>query len=54
MWYADTCGIKQVYERICGFQQQHGESWSPAPLLQQLADQFSTFADVDKQKGIAK
>lgn len=54
MWYADTCGIKQVYERICEFQRQHGESWSPAPLLKQLAEQGSTFADFDKQKSTAK
>jgi 3-hydroxyacyl-CoA dehydrogenase len=54
MWYADTRGIKQVHERVCGFQRQHGESWNPAPLLKQLADQDGTFADLDQQKESAK
>jgi len=33
MWYADTVGLKRVYDRICEFQRQHGETWQPAPLL---------------------
>jgi 3-hydroxyacyl-CoA dehydrogenase len=54
MWYADTCGIKQVYERICEFYRQHGTNWNPAPLLKQLVDQGCTFADFDEQKRTAK
>jgi 3-hydroxyacyl-CoA dehydrogenase len=54
MWYADTCGIKQVYERICEFYRQHGTNWSPALLLKQLVDQGGTFADFDQQKRTAK
>ena len=53
MWYADTVGLKNVYERICEFQRQHGELWTPAPLLQRLAEQGKTFAEVDSQKSIA-
>ncbi len=53
MWYADTVGLKNVYERICEFQKQHGELWTPAPLLQRLAEQGKTFAEVDSQKSIA-
>jgi 3-hydroxyacyl-CoA dehydrogenase len=52
MWYADTVGLKNVYERICEFQRQHGELWTPAPLLQRLAEQGKTFAEVDSQKSI--
>jgi 3-hydroxyacyl-CoA dehydrogenase len=43
MWYADTVGLKNVYERICEFQKMHGESWEPAPLLEKLAEQDESF-----------
>jgi 3-hydroxyacyl-CoA dehydrogenase len=45
MWYADTVGLKKVYERVCQFQEQHGETWEPAPLLKRLAEQGKSFAD---------
>jgi 3-hydroxyacyl-CoA dehydrogenase len=53
MWYADTVGLKKVYERICEFHRQHGELWTPAPLLKQLADQGKTFAEFSKEQGAA-
>src|SRR5205807_9244022 len=46
MWYADTVGLSKVYERIRQFERQHGELWTPAPLLQRLAESGETFADV--------
>ncbi len=45
MWYANTVGLKKVYERICELCDRHGELWAPAPLLKQLADAGKTFAD---------
>jgi 3-hydroxyacyl-CoA dehydrogenase len=51
MWYADTVGLRKVYERISEFHKQHGETWTPAPLLKQLAEQGKTFADVSRDKG---
>jgi 3-hydroxyacyl-CoA dehydrogenase len=53
MWYADTVGLKKVYERIREFHRQHGEIWTPAPLLKQLADQGKTFAEFSKEQGAA-
>jgi 3-hydroxyacyl-CoA dehydrogenase len=50
MWYADTVGLKKVYERICEFQTRHGEIWTPAPLLQRLAEQGKTFSDFAKNE----
>jgi 3-hydroxyacyl-CoA dehydrogenase len=50
MWYADTVGLKTVYDRISEFHRTHGELWEPAPLLKQLAAEGRTFADLDKQK----
>ena len=51
MWYADTVGLKKVYERVRQFAQRHGDLWTPAPLLQQLAESGKTFADLDKESG---
>ena len=49
MWHADAVGLQKVYQRICEFHQQHGELWTPAPLLQRLADAGKTFAEFDKE-----
>jgi 3-hydroxyacyl-CoA dehydrogenase len=50
MKYADTVGLKKVYDRICEFEKQHGELWAPAPLLKKLAEEGKTFAQYDKEK----
>src|ERR1041384_4285015 len=50
MWFADTVGVKKVYDRISEFHAQHGKLWEPAPLLKTLAEQGKTFADFDKGK----
>lgn len=49
MWYADTIGLKKVYERVKQFQEEHGELWTPAPLLKKLAETGGTFANFDKK-----
>jgi 3-hydroxyacyl-CoA dehydrogenase len=53
MWYADTVGLKKVYDRICEFRREHGELWTPAALLKELADQGKTFAEFNKEQGAA-
>ena len=53
MWYADTVGLKKVYERVCEFHREHDEIWRPAPLLKRLAEQGKTFAEYGKQEGAA-
>src|SRR5271156_351388 len=53
MWYADTVGLKKVYDRILEFQKQHGELWEPAPLLKKLAEQGKGFADFNADHGAA-
>jgi 3-hydroxyacyl-CoA dehydrogenase len=50
MWYADTVGLKNVYDRVLEFHAQHGYWWEPAPLLKRLAEEGKKFADFDKQK----
>jgi 3-hydroxyacyl-CoA dehydrogenase len=53
MWYADTVGLKKVYDRVLELQKQHGEIWEPAPLLKQLAEQGKKFADFTREQGVA-
>ena len=53
MWYADTVSLKKVYERVSELHRDHGETWRPAPLLQQLAEQGKTFADFGTEEGAA-
>jgi len=48
MWHADTVGLSKVYQRIYELHQQHGELWTPAPLLKRLAEAGKTFADFDR------
>lgn len=50
MWYGDTVGLKKVYDRVCQFQAEHGELWTPAPLLKKLAEEDKAFAEYDKAK----
>jgi 3-hydroxyacyl-CoA dehydrogenase len=51
MWYADTVGVKKVYDRVCEFHAEHGAWWEPAPLLKQQAESGGTFEALDKVKG---
>ena len=45
MFYADEVGLKNVYDSICRFRSEQGaEFWKPAPLLEKLAKEGSTFA----------
>jgi 3-hydroxyacyl-CoA dehydrogenase len=50
MFYADTVGLKKIYDKICEFHQQHGSRWEPAPLLKRLAEQGKSFASFDAEK----
>jgi 3-hydroxyacyl-CoA dehydrogenase len=50
MWYADTVGLKQVYERSLEFHRQHGKLWQPAPLLKRLAQEGKTFEDFTRER----
>ena len=50
MWYADTVGLRNVYDRVCEFCQLHGELWEPAPLLKRLAEANQTFAEFNSKE----
>jgi 3-hydroxyacyl-CoA dehydrogenase len=53
MWYADTVGLRNVYDRVCEFREQQGELWEPAPLLKRLAEAGQTFAEFHKEQGVS-
>jgi 3-hydroxyacyl-CoA dehydrogenase len=50
MFYADSIGLKKVYDRVCQFEKEQGFWWKPSPLLKHLAEAGQTFADFDRQK----
>ncbi|MGI9228711.1 MAG: 3-hydroxyacyl-CoA dehydrogenase NAD-binding domain-containing protein [Gammaproteobacteria bacterium] len=46
MHYADTIGLKNIYDAVCKYRSRYGDRyWTPAPLLEQLAQQDQTFAE---------
>jgi 3-hydroxyacyl-CoA dehydrogenase len=44
LFYADTVGVKNVYEEIERLHKLHGHYWKPAPLLEKLAKNGGTFS----------
>ena len=48
MWCADTVGLRKVRDRVREFQEQLGNCWELAPLLQRLAEQGKTFAEIQQ------
>jgi 3-hydroxyacyl-CoA dehydrogenase len=50
MFYADSVGLPKVYERVAAFHREHGERWKPAPLLERLAREGSTFRAFDQSR----
>jgi 3-hydroxyacyl-CoA dehydrogenase len=43
MFWADSLGLKTLRDRILEFRRAHGEHWTPAPLLDRLANEGKTF-----------
>ncbi len=42
MFYAETVGLKKVYDKVAEFNAKYGKYWVPAPLLKKLADEGKT------------
>jgi len=47
MFYADRRGLADVHRRVSELHAQHGARWQPAPLLERLAREGSTFRQLD-------
>jgi 3-hydroxyacyl-CoA dehydrogenase len=45
MFWADSLGLKTVRDRMLEFKRQGGDEWTPAPLLNRLADEGKGFLD---------
>jgi 3-hydroxyacyl-CoA dehydrogenase len=43
MFYADTVGVKEVYDTVARFYREQGEWMKPAPLLERLAREGGRF-----------
>lgn len=51
MHYADQIGVKEVYSKILQNAETFGPRWwQPAPLLKEIAEADSSFADYDKRQ----
>ena len=50
MFYADRVGLPGVLERVAAFHREHGERWRPAPLLERLAREGSSFRALDRSR----
>jgi 3-hydroxyacyl-CoA dehydrogenase len=49
MFHADRVGLSRIHERISAFHREHGDRWSPAPLVSELAASGGTFRERDKR-----
>ena len=49
MFYADSVGLRHVYEVMQGFCEIHEDWLEPAPLLERLAREDKTFAEWDAE-----
>ncbi len=51
MYWADTIGVREVYNQIAAWHQRYGERWAPSPLLRRLAE---AGAPLREAKGAAR
>jgi 3-hydroxyacyl-CoA dehydrogenase len=52
MFYADRIGLGHVLERVSAFHRALGERWRPAPLLERLVREGSTFRELDRARAM--
>ena len=50
MFYADRVGLNKIYDRVSTFHRELGPRWAPAPLLERLAKEGTTFKEFDKRR----
>jgi 3-hydroxyacyl-CoA dehydrogenase len=50
MWYAETLGLRKIYDRVREFRELVGEMWEPAPMLRELAEKGKGFVDFAKRQ----
>ena len=50
MFHADRVGLREIHDRIAAFHHELGPRWEPAPLLARLAEEGSTFRELDAER----
>ncbi|MGE0849004.1 MAG: 3-hydroxyacyl-CoA dehydrogenase NAD-binding domain-containing protein [Hyphomicrobiaceae bacterium] len=50
MWQADNVGLKSVAQKIKAYEAKYGARWKIAPLIEKLAAEGSSFAQLDAKK----
>jgi 3-hydroxyacyl-CoA dehydrogenase len=53
LFHADRVGLARVLDRVSAFHREHGERWAPAPLLERLVREGSTFREFDRARAAA-
>jgi 3-hydroxyacyl-CoA dehydrogenase len=51
MFYADSIGVKQVRDKLRDLEAHYGGAFTPAGLLERMADRGQSFADWDELNG---
>jgi len=52
MYWADTIGVREVYNQIAAWHQRYGERWRPADLLRRLAEAGTPLRDAKIEGGL--
>jgi 3-hydroxyacyl-CoA dehydrogenase len=53
MYWADTIGVREVYNQIASWHQRYGDRWRPSELLRSLAESNSPLREAKAQKAMA-
>ena len=53
MYWADTIGVREVYNQIASWHQRYGDRWRPCELLRQLAEAGTPLREAKAQKPMA-
>ena len=53
MFWADTIGVREVYNQIAAWHQRYGERWRPSELLRRLAEAGTPLREAKAQRPMA-
>jgi len=52
MYWADTIGVREVYNQIASWHQRYGDRWRPSDYLRQLAEAGTPLKEAKAQKAM--
>ncbi|MGE5269402.1 MAG: 3-hydroxyacyl-CoA dehydrogenase NAD-binding domain-containing protein [Thiohalocapsa sp.] len=52
MYWADTIGVREVYNQIAAWHQRYGDRWAPSPLLRRLAEAGTPLREAKAEGGL--